>query len=254
MNRFSPSVRRSLATAAIATLTCILALALAAGPAGARAPKREVASFDVVVKGVQKISQSFHHAPENECDITDNSTITERVVFKSEPTRFIAYEVPGLNNPVLTPAARGGFPAAATVTRNYTPLIQVPPASPQCGENDGNGESAETRMDCGSKKVAGWGLQLEFDERAKSGLALAGKDIKDPFENCVSALGDLAFPSLLGEGSGGKKILGDLPAGELFDRGLGKIIVLGGGTRRVEEPDVSAKVSIEWDVALTRLK
>jgi hypothetical protein len=107
--------------------------------------------------------------------------------------------------------------------------------------------------DCGTKKVPNWEVELKYDERNKDLLHVLGGDHEDPFSNCLAPLGDLSFPFLILEDTNEKPIRAELPEDEVFDTGLGKLIVLAHGTEKVEEPDVSAKVSIEWDVSLTRV-
>jgi hypothetical protein len=227
-------------------------IALEAGPAAAAPGKYKIAHFKVEVKGIQKTTQTFHHKPENECDISDTSAITEKVVFKSTPKVMTFYEAPGELNPIVLFDKPGKWPTAATVTRHYTPRIVAPPASPQCGEADG-GESVAPVYDCGTKKVPNYEVELKYDERKKGGLHVFGGDHDDPFTNCLAPVGDLSFPFLILDDTNDKPILAELPEDEVFDTGLGKLIVLGRGVQKVEEPDISAKVSIEWDVSLTRV-
>lgn len=225
---------------------------LEAGPAAA-APKYKLTHFKVEVKGVQKTTQTFHHKPENNCDISDNSSITEQVVFKSTPKLMTFYDGPGLVNPTVLFDKPGKWKTAATVTRNYTPRIVTPPAGPECGENDGDGTELPPLIDCGTKKVTDWEVELAFDERKKGALHVLGGDHDDPFVDCLPPLGALGFPFLILSETNEKPIVADFPKDELFDPGIGKIIALGSGTQKVSEDDVSAKVSIEWDVSLTRV-
>jgi hypothetical protein len=224
-----------------------------AGPAAA-APKYKLTHFKVEVKGVQKTTQTMHHKPENACDISDNSSITEKVVFKTAPKLMTFYDGPGMVNPSVLFDQPGKWKAAATVTRNSTPRIVTPPAGPECGENDGDGiEIAPLTRDCGTKKVSDWEVELAFDERKTGALHVLGGDHDDPFVDCQSPLGGLGFPFLILEDTKEKPIVADFPKDELFDPGIGKIIALGNGTQKYEEPDVTAKVSVEWDVSLTRV-
>jgi hypothetical protein len=233
-------------------LVAALVLFLEAGPAAATPPKYKITHFKVEVKGIQKTTQTFHHSPENPCDISDNSAITEKVVFKSAPRMMTFYDAPGELNPIVLPDKAGKWPAAATVTRHYTPSIVTPPPSPECGEADG-GESVAPQYDCGTKKASAWELELKYDERKKGALHVFGGDGEDPFSNCLAPAGDLSFPFLILEDTNEKPITAEVPQDELFDPGIGKLILLAHGTQKVEEPDISAKVSIEWDVSLTRV-
>ncbi len=235
----------------IALALYALLLALAAVPAGAVAPRYKITHFKVEVKGIQRTTQTFHHQPEDPCDISDNSTITEKVVFQSTPRLMTFYDAPGEVNPIVLPDKAGKWPTRATVTRHFTPRVVAPAPSPACGENDG--ESAPTVYDCGTKKVSDWHVELKYDARRKGGLHLFGGEADEPFANCLAPAGDLGFPFLILEDTNEKPILAELPADEVFDPGIGKLIALAHGTQRVTEPDISAKVSIEWDVSLTRV-
>jgi hypothetical protein len=232
-------------------LVAAFVLFLEAGPAAADRGYK-ITHFKVEVKGIQKTTQTFHHKPENECDISDTSAITEKVIFKSTPKMMTFYDTPGELNPIVLFDQAGKWVTPATITRHYTPRIVTPPPGPACGENDG-GESVAPQYDCGTKKVSNWGVELKYDERKKDALHLFGGDADDPFKNCLAPLGDLSFPFLILEDTNEKPITAEVPRDELFDPGLGKIILLAHGTQKVEEPDVSAKVSIEWDVSLTRV-
>ena len=233
-------------------LVAAFVLFLEAGPAAATAPKYKITHFKIEVKGVQKTTQTFHHKPENACDISDTSAITEKVVFKSAPKLMTFYDAPGELNPIVLYDQAGKWPAAATITRHYTPHVVTPPPSPECGEADG-GESVAPVYDCGTKKVSNWPIELKYDERKKGGLHVFGGDAEDPFKNCLAPIAELSFPFLILDDTNDKPILADLPVDEAFDPGIGKLIVLAHGTQKVEEPDVSAKGSIEWDVSLTRV-
>jgi hypothetical protein len=225
-----------------------------AGPAAGATPKYKLTHFKVEVKGVQKTTQTMHHKPENPCDISDNSTITEKVVFKTTPKLMTFYDGPGMVNPTVLADKPGKWKASASVTRVSNPRIIAPLPSPECGENDGGDpEVAPLTRDCGTKKVTDWEVELAFDERKKGALHVLGAEHDDPFQDCESPLGGLGFPFLILEDTKEKPIVADFPKDELFDPGIGKIIALGNGVQKYEEPDVSAKVSIEWDVSLTRV-
>jgi hypothetical protein len=244
--------KHSVIAVAAGMLIAAFVLWMEAGPAAA-APHYKLTHFKVEVKGIQKTVQTNHHKPEDPCDISDTSSITEKVVFRSAPKMMTFYDGPGLVNPTVLFDKPGKWPTKATVTRDYTPRIVTPPPSPECGENDGGVEVASLVRDCGTKKVADWEVQLEFAERRKGALFVLGGDHDDPFVDCLPPLGALGFPFLILTDTNDKPIVADFPKDELFDPGIGKIIALGHGTQKVEEEGVSAKVSIEWDVSLTRV-
>jgi hypothetical protein len=245
-------IRKSMLVLALAALLVALT---AVAAAGAAAPGQyKITHFKVEVKGIQKTVQTFHHKPEGECDISDNSTITEKVVFQSTPKLMTFYDAPGELNPIVLFDKAGKWPTKATVTRHYTPRIVTPPPSPKCGENDGGGEEVVPLDDCGTKKLPSWEIHLEYDKRKKDGFHVFGGEEAEPlFNNCLAPAGDLGFPFLILEDTHEKPILAELPKDEVFDPGIGKLIGLASGTQRVEEPSLSAKVSIEWDVSLTRI-
>ena len=69
----------------VAVLTALLVASVGTSAGASTAGRYRVTHFKVEVKGVQKTTQTFHHKPENACDISDNSSVTEKVVFRSAP-------------------------------------------------------------------------------------------------------------------------------------------------------------------------
>jgi hypothetical protein len=221
-----------------------------AGPAAAFTKPQE-ARFKVEVKGVQQMYSQHTHDAEGQCDFSDYSSGSEKIVFKTKPIVITAFHAPGEFNPSLfSKAAPNGLPATATVTRNFTPRI-TPSSDPECNENGGGGEQG-AGPDCGTKKVSLWHLDLGYDEETKNQLFLYGGNDEDVFHNCPGA-GDLAFPWVLSEASGGKPIRAQVSQDELFDPSIGKWIALASGTRRYDETDFWAKTTVHWDVSFTRL-
>jgi hypothetical protein len=225
---------------------------LEAGPAKA-VKKVEVAHFKVEIKGVQQMYSQHTHEAENDCDINDFSSGSEKLVFKTKPIVITSVHVPGVFNPSFVVASTpDGIPATAKVTRSYTPRISGGVAE-GCGENDGNGSGEEVKPDCGTKTVTPFRLDLDYSEEEKSKLTLLGGLDEDPFHECPG-VAYLSFPDLIVEGTNGHVIAADVSQDQLFDPEYGKWIALASGTRKVTEKDWWAKSTIHWDVSFTRLE
>jgi hypothetical protein len=218
---------------------------------GATATGFQTARFKVEIKGVQKTVQQHTHLAEEECDLTDISSGSEKIVFRTKPIVITASHVPGQFNPyLLARATPQGIPATAKITRSYTPRITMP-SDPECGRNGGG--SVELKPDCGTRTVGVWRLDLEYDEQRKNGVFLAADEGDDPFTNCPVAGDMLAFPFLDTTTTGGKTITAQVSQDELFDPGIGKWIAIAKGSRRYDAQDYWAKATVEWDVSFTRL-
>jgi hypothetical protein len=221
------------------------------GASGATPTRFQEARFRIEIKGVQKTVQQHTHLAEETCDLTDISSGSERVVFRTRPIVITALHAPGEFNPsLLASATPQGIPATATVTRSYTPRITLP-GDPECGQNGGG--SAETKPDCGTRKVGDWRLDLEYDEEQKNGVFLAADEGPDLFAECPPAGGMLAFPFLDTTTTSGKTITAQISQDELFDAGIGKWVAIAKGSRRYEGQGYWAKATVEWDVSFTRI-
>ncbi len=245
---------------AIAAMTAAVALALAgltasAAPAKGGANGFKVAKFKVEVKGVQKMVQQYHHLAENECDIDNFSSGSEKIVFETlRPVVITASYSPAFENPMFfTNSKVLGIPTRATVKRSYTSRIHGP-AKP-CEENGGGVETV-LQPDCGTKRIEPYVVQLQYADAKKGQLIVTGDTgAEDPFERCAGA-GEDTFPFLLGQkGASGKQLIhAELPQRDLFDPGFQKWISLAEGSRKTRYADHWIKTDIQWDVSFTRLK
>jgi hypothetical protein len=244
--------RNTVATVIAGMLVGLFVLWLQAGPAAA-VKKVEVAHFKVEIKGVQQMYLQRDHDPEGPCDVSDTSSGSEKLVFKTKPIVITSVHVPGVFNPSFVAASTpDGIPATAKVTRNYTTRISGG-TGPGCGENDGNGTSEELKPDCGTKTVSPFHVDLDYSPDEKSKLTLLAGVDDDPFQECPG-VGGLSFPELIFEKTNGKLIAADVSQDQLFDPEFGKWIALASGTKKITEKDWWAKSTIHWDVSFTRLK
>jgi hypothetical protein len=242
----------------LAILTVVLGLLALLVPfaADAAAAGRgfEPQKFKVEIKGVQKMVQQRTHAAEGECDVSDFSSGSEKIVFKTKPIVILAAHAPGQFNPFLLSKSEvgGGIPATARITRSYTPRISSPEGGPKCGENGGGSEGEELKPDCGTRTVTPWILRFDYSEEHHDKVKLGADEGEDPFEDCPGA-GTLSFPFLLDEDSNEQGIYAELSQDELFDKSIGKWITIGKGSRKYQGDDYWSKATVEWDASFTRI-
>ena len=211
------------------------------------------AKFRIEVKGFVKTVQQHTHLAEDDCDISNFSSGTETVAFRTEkPIVITAYKFPGLDNPEFFAGRRLGIPTRAVVNRSYTPRISGP--ADGCGDNGGGAEP--TPPDCGRRVKNPWKLQMEFVRRGLLGLTYEG-GMRDPYNNCAGAGFPAAFPffpekkGLYGKGG----LLGaQLTQAELFDRNFRKWISIARGTYKQRNDDWWATTKVRWEVSFTRLR
>jgi hypothetical protein len=230
------------------------ALALAA-PADAATYSNgfKLSKFKVEIKGWQEMVQQSTHAPENECDISDFSSGSEKVNFATtKPYYVIASHMKGESNPQFFATKQLEIPTKAVIKRSYTP--RVSPPAVLC-EDNGGGIETTYQPDCGTKKVMPFGVRLEYSDRKKGALLLSSyHSVEDPFERCPGAA-YMSFPNLVVERSGsGNFIYADLSQDELFDPQFRKWISIAEGTRKEKSGDHWVKTTVHWEVSFTRLK
>lgn len=230
----------------------ILSLALLAAvlPGAAEAkpalPKIKRAAFKVTVDGIQRTSWKLNHVGKGGCDGNATGAGTEALRFTSKPKTLRAMYFKGLSNPILsigrvTPA----IPLRGKVTR----AGKVNADEGLCG---GTGGGQKVAPDCGAKSIRGAKVTLEYLLRSKSRIGLARYlGIDDPFRNCPS--GGFSFPNLVDQNTNDSRVGSKLPIGELFDRRLGKIILIGKGKRTESDSDGTYTSTIRWVVTLQRL-
>lgn len=214
----------------------------------------KLARFKVEVKGWQTNVQQHHHLAENECDVDNFSSGSERVVFRSiKPMVITASYFKGLDNPEFFSGRRLAIPTKASVKRSYTSRIGSSPE--HCAVSEGEGGPAPV-PDCGTKTISPYPVKLEYastpGDRDKLLLTDYSSD-GDPFERCPGA-GPGSFPFLITDDTKGQAIGAQLSQKELFDPQFQKWISIARGTKKVRSGDWWAKSQIHWEVSFTRLK
>jgi hypothetical protein len=231
-----------------AALLCAGALAPVAAADAAPASGLKKATFKVTVEGVQTTSWKTDHPGGGGCDGAVTGSGTEKVRFASRPTVVNATVLKGLSAPVL--AKRGAYVEAkpalrGKVTRQGT--LDAPPGP--CG---GTGGGTNIPRDCGTKSFRGVGFPLAYAlaVKPKDQLDVRPEFIDDPFKNCPS--GGSSFPTLVRTNEG-RPIRALLPRKELFDRSLGKIIVIARGKESETQGEHTYVTKIRWVVTFVRL-
>jgi hypothetical protein len=235
--------------ATIAALIAAGAAATAAAPAAAAAPANglDKQTFKVTVEGVQRTTWNTNHTGTGGCDGSVTGSGSETVRFASRPVRAQATVLRGLRTPVLSVPGRGVEPTlrlSGTVARKGTIVAAEGP----CG---GAGGGSIPR-DCGTKSFRGVKLPVAYRLPAKPDdqLELRPEVIADPFKNCPS--GGRSFPSLVGTDAD-REMLTELPREELFDRSLGKIIVIARGKESQTAGEDTYLTTTRWVVSFERL-
>ena len=236
------------------TIAAALALAVCAvAPAASQAaPNIDYAHFKVSIKGVQTNKWSSSYQSQGKCDSSGEAHGTEVVRFetkKAQPLtaerygQFIRFAENGLDNSITT---------KAKVTRQGVQTFE--PTPPECEGTGGGGEPP--KRDCGTKRF-NWDVSPYYSTFGKKrGVQLTDSliPIFQPFKNCPG--GGVSFPSILTTKTNGKPIFSELPPKELFDKKLGKIIVLGKGKKVEDKPGlgIHRNTTVEWEVELRRVK
>lgn len=241
----------ALGLALCATVAAVLALT-APADAATYTNGFKMSKFKVEIKGWQKMVQQSTHAPEDECDISDFSSGSEKLSFATtKPYYVIASYMKGEENPQFFSTKQLAIPTKAVVKRSYTPRVSGP-AVP-C-EDNGGGVETTYLPDCGTKTVKPFEVRLQYADRRKGALVLSSyHSTDDPFERCPGS-GYMSFPNLLVEKGPSKFIYADLSQQELFDPGFRKWISIAEGSRKERSGDHWVKTTVRWEVSFTRLK
>jgi hypothetical protein len=222
----------------------------AAAPQDADAlPKVKQAKFKVTVEGWQKHDWSINHESTGRCDPSDHSLGGEYAKFKSiKPVTLTALQV-GKETPSLL--IGNGLPyidTAADVARNAVSAVDTVPED--CPHVTGGGDDGvPLEPDCGLKTVPRYPVMLEYSSLVKNSITLisdAGA-VGPLFYNCGSG----AFPNLL-DYEYGQPIVSELPPKELFDKKIGKLIVIGGGVDDLPMPETKQRTEAHWEITFTR--
>lgn len=231
-----------------AAVLCAGALAPVAAADAAPASGLKKASFKVTVEGVQTTSWKTDHQGSGGCDGTLTGSGTEKVRFASRAVVVNATVIKGLSAPVL--AKRGTYVEAKPTLRGKVTRqgrLDAPPGP--CG---GTGGGTNIPRDCGTKSFRGVGFPLAYAlaVKPKDQLDIRPEFIDDPFKNCPS--GGSSFPTLVRTNEG-RPMRTLLPRKELFDRSLGKIIVIARGKESETRGEHTYVTKIRWVITLVRL-
>jgi hypothetical protein len=238
----------------LALFASVAMAAAAAAPAGAASGNGfQLAEFKVEIKGEQTMVQQRTKEAADQCDFSDHSSGSEKVVFATtKPIYITAMHMKGDFNPEFFTGKQLAIPTKAKVKRSFTPRIGR--STVACEDNGGGG--VVYQPDCGTRVVQPFEVRLQYAREKKSALLLSSYGSDDPFEHCTGGGYSLSFPQLLLERSGprGNYIYADLSQDELFDPEFEKWISIADGTRKEGSGDSWVKTHIHWEVSFTRLK
>lgn len=115
----------------------------------------------------------------------------------------------------------------------------------------GGSEQGPPAKDCGTKKFAGLKTRLDYAlaSRVRDNLEVRAENADSPFRYCPS--GGTAFPQLLNT-SDGKPMNLRLPRSELFNRKLGKIILVGRAKETQAAGEHTYTTTTRWVITLVR--
>ena len=243
----------ALATATTALTAAIFStLAMATVANAAEQPKVKKALFKVTLEGVQKDKWDNYHEGTGGCDGTVSSIGSETVRFHSKPVTIEATDLEGLTNPVLRKAGKAidiyPFRLSGTVKRQSTIIASDTPD--WCGGKGGG----SIPKDCGTKSFRGMKASLDYSLAKPYGWIQPRSEgsIDDPFRNCGP--GTQGYPHLLSQKANGSRIASELPRDELFDKSIGKLIVIGRGKSVQKGDETFDEASIRWEATFKRIK
>ncbi len=230
---------------AIATLLAAM-LPLLALAAEASAFNYKQASFKATVKGVQTYEYVRDHESTGPCDPAIKAHDRETVKFKStKPVKLTASQVGG-NEPFFTSGTKLlRFPTKANVDRRNS--YSASPVPEECGGN-GGGVKPGPPPDCGKRVIKPWWMTVDYYKRDHIELQPEDNAGRGPYERC----GGGEFPFMMSGETFGKRSSAELPASELFDRKIGKLITIGAGSQNLPLPEGHTKTTIRWELSLTR--
>ena len=239
--------RTSLRAAAL-TL-CFAALAPVAAADAATDYEIKKAAFKVTVEGVQRTTWATNHVGSGGCDTSAHGSGKETVRFTSSATKVNAMTMKGLSAPLLSkPGAYtdGVVKLRGTVARQGTMTAEP-------GGECGGGVGGSISPDCGTKSFKGLKFPLSYRLAAKPKDQLDFRPgfIDDPFKYCPS--GGYAFPTLVRTNQG-DEMRTELPREELFDKSLGKIIVIARGKETQTSGEDTYTTTIRWVVTFERIR
>jgi len=245
------TISRNLIGAAGAAVLCLAMAVTASAPAAAGAaalPKVKQAKFKVTVEGWQKDDWAANHESTSLCDPSDHSYSGEYAKFKSSrPVTLTAIQVGKTAPSFLIGKGQPYIDTSADVARNAVNAVSPVPNS--CPAAGGGGDGETVAPDCGLKSVASYPVALAYDSYFKDSITLTSAGTVGPlFYNC----GHGTFPDLLERDELAVPIKSELPYKELFDRKLGKLIVIGHGDYDLSLADYNEKTEVHWEVTFVR--
>jgi hypothetical protein len=210
-------------------------------------PKVKKATFKVSVKGWQKNDWAKNHESTGPCDPSDHSHGGEYATFRSlKPVTVKALKVGKGAPQFLFPGLEPVIETRAEIARNAVNAVSNLPAS--CGDNGGGADP--TAPDCGLKEISPYPVSFSYDYNDKDLLTIGTYgDVDDPYNACGNGDG---MPYLLEESEFGDSFGSRLPHNELFDRKIGKLIVIGGGVFDLPMIEASSRTETQWEVSFTR--
>jgi len=232
----------------------VLGLAVTPVAEAAKPVKVSRARFAVTIDGVQNTTWSTKHqaAGIGGCDGSYTKDGTEKVRFTSKAASIRAMSIPGLSAPVLS-TGRGSNARSpkiklhGSITRNST-FNAAPGPDTGCGGAD---KPQVLTKDCGTKTFAG--LVTSFDyklaSKVRDTLDVNATDGKDPFQRCAG--GGVSFPTLANKNKGRPMDL-RLPRAELFNRKLGKIILIGRAREEKRDGEHQYLTTTKWVITMVR--
>jgi hypothetical protein len=232
----------------VAVTLGVVHCALAASVAQASDDYRQ-ATFKAEVKGVQTYKGEYHHPAFDLCDPAVDSVITERVRFASaKPAKLTVTQIPGTDEPILSSGMKAlKLKARAKVTRAGDHRVGGVPDF--CPDN-GGGVTVPPSADCGTRNVP-LALSVGYYKRDRIEIVQpSSSEAKDPFRSC----GGGKFPFLLGGESFGRSGAAELPARQVFDKRIGKLITIGRGNERIAGGESYDRTDIRWELSLKRVR
>ena len=233
----------------------VLGLALAPAAEAAKPVKVSKARFAVTIDGVQNTTWSSNHqaAGIGGCDGSYTAGGSEKVRFTSKPASIRAMSITGLSAPVLS-TGRGGNTRSpkiklhGSVTRNSFHNA-APGPDTGCGGPDK--PQQPLAKDCGVKKFRGLVTSFDYQlaSKVRDTLNVNATEGEDPFQRCSG--GGVSFPTLANKNKGRPMDL-RLPRRELFDRKLGKIILIGRAREEKRDGEYQYLTTTKWVITMVR--
>jgi hypothetical protein len=143
--------------------------------------------------------------------------------------------------------AGGDIDIKGRATRHATDAISG--WDPKCGGKGGGGQEAP---DCGTRSFDNASAMLSFqpgDKLSLDGGLMPGTPV---FSNC-KLLGTGA-PTLLSTDSSFRPIASKFPRREVFDKSLGKVIVIGRGKQVRTDAETTDTTRIRWEATFVRVR